>query len=59
MMGSMALIRQVFHDAKWYAQGNATNKDLSLEAFNNNKSLLQIFNAIGFRVRLYELKRLL
>ena len=45
MMGSMALIRQVFHDAKWYAQGNATNKDLSLEAFNANKSLLQIFNA--------------
>lgn len=45
MMGSMALIRQVFHDAKWYAQGSATNKDLSLEAFNTNKSLLQIFNA--------------
>lgn len=45
MMGSMALIRQVFHDAKWYAQGNTTNKDLSLEAFNANKSLLQIFNA--------------
>ena len=45
MMGSMALIRQVFHDAKWYAQGNATNKDLSLEAFNANKSLLQIINA--------------
>lgn len=45
MMGSMALIRQVFHDAKWYAQGSANNKDLSLEAFNKNKSLLQIFNA--------------
>ena len=45
MMGSMALIRQVFHDAKWYAQGNTANKDLSLEAFNANKSLLQIFNA--------------
>ncbi|MBV2196474.1 MAG: amidohydrolase family protein, partial [Flavobacterium sp.] len=45
LMGSMALIRQVYHDAKWYAQGNAKNKDLSLEAFNANKSLLQIFNA--------------
>jgi imidazolonepropionase-like amidohydrolase len=45
MMGSMALIRQVYHDAKWYGQGKATNKDLSLEAFNANKSLLQIFNA--------------
>ena len=44
-MGSMALIRQVFHDAKWYAKGNATNKDLSLDAFNSNKSLIQIFNA--------------
>ena len=32
-------------DAKWYAQGNASNKDLSLEAFNANKSLLQIFSA--------------
>jgi imidazolonepropionase-like amidohydrolase len=45
MMGSMALIRQVFHDAKWYAQGISTTKDLSLEAFNNNKNLIQIFNA--------------
>jgi imidazolonepropionase-like amidohydrolase len=45
LMGSMALIRQVYHDAKWYQQGGATTKDLSLEAFNSNKSLLQIFNA--------------
>ena len=45
LMGSMALIRQVYHDAKWYGQGNASNKDLSLEAFNTNKNLIQIFNA--------------
>ena len=45
LMGSMALIRQVYHDAKWYGQGNASNKDLSLEAFNTNKNLVQIFNA--------------
>lgn len=45
LMGSMALIRQVFHDAKWYAQGMSKTKDLSLEAFNNNKNLIQIFNA--------------
>ncbi|WP_341220610.1 amidohydrolase family protein [Polaribacter atrinae] len=42
-MGAMALIRQVFNDADWYAKGNMKNKDLSLEAFNNNKDLLQIF----------------
>ncbi len=45
MMGSMALIRQVFHDAKWYAQGTSNSKDFSLEAFNRNKNLIQIFNA--------------
>lgn len=45
MMGSMALIRQVFHDAKWYAQGSSNTKDFSLEAFNRNKNLVQIFNA--------------
>ncbi|WP_208889403.1 amidohydrolase family protein [Polaribacter sejongensis] len=42
-MGAMALLRQVFNDADWYAKGNMKNKDLSLEAFNNNKNLLQIF----------------
>ncbi|WP_343329759.1 amidohydrolase family protein [Polaribacter staleyi] len=42
-MGAMALLRQVFNDADWYAKGNMKNKDLSLEAFNANKRLLQIF----------------
>ncbi|MGJ8759264.1 MAG: amidohydrolase family protein [Polaribacter sp.] len=42
-MGAMALLRQVFNDADWYAKGNMKNKDLSLEAFNDNKGLLQIF----------------
>jgi imidazolonepropionase-like amidohydrolase len=42
-MGAMALLRQVFNDADWYAKGNMKNKDLSLEAFNANKNLLQIF----------------
>jgi len=45
LMGSMALIRQVYHDAKWYAQGTSKTKDLSLESFNANKNLIQIFNA--------------
>ncbi|MCG1037626.1 amidohydrolase family protein [Polaribacter sargassicola] len=42
-MGAMALLRQVYNDADWYAKGNMKNKDLSLEAFNANKNLHQIF----------------
>jgi imidazolonepropionase-like amidohydrolase len=45
LMGSMALIRQVYHDSKWYAAGNSKTKDLSLESFIANKNLLQIFEA--------------
>ncbi|WP_264554456.1 amidohydrolase family protein [Flavobacterium sp. N1861] len=45
LMGSMALIRQVYHDSKWYAAGNSKTKDLSLDSFIANKNLLQIFEA--------------
>ena len=45
LMGSMALIKQFYHDAKWYAAGGSKTKDISLEVFNQNKSLVQIFNA--------------
>ena len=45
IMGTMALIRQTYLDAKWYSNGNAENKDLALEAFNNNKDLVQIFTS--------------
>ncbi|MFC0605425.1 amidohydrolase family protein [Winogradskyella pulchriflava] len=45
IMGSMALLRQMYNDAKWYADGNIDTKDLSLEALNSNKNLLQIFEA--------------
>ena len=45
LMGAMALIRQVYHDAKWYTAGNSDSKDWSLEAFNRNKGLPQIFDA--------------
>lgn len=44
-MGAMALLRQTYLDADWYAKGNAKNTDLALEALNNNKQLTQIFNA--------------
>ena len=42
-MGAMALLRQMYHDADWYAGGNAKNTDASLEALNKNKGLTQIF----------------
>ena len=45
IMGSLALIRQVNHDASWYAQGGININDRSLEAFNKNKDLVQIFIA--------------
>ncbi|PQB07026.1 amidohydrolase [Polaribacter filamentus] len=43
LMGAMALLRQVYNDADWYAKGNMKNKDLALEALNRNKNLIQIF----------------
>lgn len=45
IMGSMALLRQMHYDADWYANGNSKTNDLSLEALNRNKSLVQIFAA--------------
>ena len=44
-MGAMALLRQTYLDAKWYANGKTKNKDKSLEALNANTNLLQIFDA--------------
>ena len=51
IMGSMALLRQMYNDAKWYAAGNVDTKDLSLEALNGNTNLLQVFEA-GSRANL-------
>ncbi|MBC6997925.1 amidohydrolase family protein [Cytophaga sp. FL35] len=45
LMGSMALLRQMYYDADWYAQGKSETKDRSLEALNSNNSLVQIFEA--------------
>ena len=45
LMGSLALLRQMYSDASWYAKGKVDTKDLSLEALNNNKNLVQIFTA--------------
>ncbi|MBT8314186.1 MAG: amidohydrolase family protein [Maribacter sp.] len=45
LMGAMALLRQMYIDADWYAKGNVVTKDRSLEALNANKGLTQIFAA--------------
>lgn len=45
LMGSLALLRQMYSDADWYAKGNSNTKDRSLEALNKNKGLTQIFEA--------------
>lgn len=44
-MGTLALLRQMYYDADWYAKGNAKNKDLSLDALNKNKALPTIFES--------------
>ena len=43
LMGMMALLRQMYLDLDWYKKGNATNKDVTLEAVANNEKLVQIF----------------
>jgi imidazolonepropionase-like amidohydrolase len=46
MMGSIALLRQTYYDALWYRSNPAKEgTNLSLEAWNNNQSLPQIFEA--------------
>lgn len=45
LMGSLALLRQMYYDADWYAKGNIPTKDQSLESLNANKGLVQIFEA--------------
>ncbi|MGB5819361.1 MAG: amidohydrolase family protein [Saonia sp.] len=45
LMGAMALLRQMYYDANWYAKGNVATKDRSLEALNANADMVQIFEA--------------
>jgi len=45
LMGTTALLRQMYSDMSWYAQGNSSTKDRSLEALIANKNLVQIFEA--------------
>ncbi len=45
LMGSMALLRQMYHDADWYSKGNSNTKDRSLEALIDNRGLISFFEA--------------
>ncbi|MCC6600336.1 MAG: amidohydrolase family protein [Crocinitomicaceae bacterium] len=46
LMGSIALLRQTYYDAEWYKKGGeAEERNLSLEAWNNEQALPQIFEA--------------
>ena len=45
LMGTTALLRQLYNDMNWYAKGNIDTKDRSLEALIANKNLVQIFEA--------------
>ncbi|SFW68077.1 Imidazolonepropionase [Sinomicrobium oceani] len=49
LMGAMALIRQMYKDAEWYAGGHAENRDFALEALNAHKGLPQIFDAGSYQ----------
>ena len=45
LMGTTALLRQLYNDMNWYAKGNIDTKDRSLEALIANKNLVQILEA--------------
>lgn len=44
IMGSVALLRQTFYDADWYAAGQRSESNLSLEAFNRIRTLPWFFH---------------
>ena len=46
-MGSIALLRQALYDAQWYANGSEKEKNLSLEALNNQLKGQMIFQSGG------------
>lgn len=48
LMGSIALLRQTYYDAQWYGK-QKEEYNLSLEQFNNEQALPQIFEADGWQ----------
>jgi len=48
LMGSIALLRQTYYDARWYQRcGDKPFTDITLEAWNANQRLPQIFEVEG------------
>ncbi len=45
IMGAMALIRQFYHDSKWYKNGGSNSKDLAIESYLKIEKLPIIFDA--------------
>jgi imidazolonepropionase-like amidohydrolase len=46
MMGAIALVRQTYYDAQWYAKaGNKREYNISLDAFNKLQDLPQVFES--------------
>jgi imidazolonepropionase-like amidohydrolase len=44
LMGSVSLLRQTFYDADWYKKAKGkTEFNISLDAFNNNQGIPQVF----------------
>ncbi len=49
LMGSIALLRQTYLDAKWYAGTTNREYNLSLEALNASKNLPQVFEVKDYK----------
>lgn len=45
LMGAIALVRQSFYDAQWYAAGHADQHDAELQALNDERALPLVFEA--------------
>ncbi len=48
LMGSIALLRQTYYDAKWYQSNLADEYNISLDAFNSIQTLPQFFDATDY-----------
>lgn len=52
IMGAVALIRQTYYDAQWYAaSANRNQINLTLQALNDTRDLPQVFEANGDKLR--------
>lgn len=49
LMGSIALLRQTFLDGQWYAKARDKEANISLESWNRNLSLPQVFEVRDYR----------